>query len=104
MKISISSSIPPKWRVIKPVRSYETNFIYIGVQRYNTFTKAMSSIERTGDTLTYKEEPCTQPTFSSSYANEPVRVTVYSESPRVWSEELSPHEVFFFVQQPTQAV
>jgi hypothetical protein len=104
MKISISSTVPRKWSSAKPVRVYETNFIYIGVERYNTVTKAISSIERTGGTLTYKEEPCTQPTFSSSYANEHVRITIYSESPRVWSEELSPHEVFFFVQQPTQAV
>jgi len=104
MKISISSTIPKKWRSAKALKTYETNFIYVGVERYNTVTKTLSSIERNGDTLTYKEEPCTHPTFSSSYANEHVRVTVYSESPRVWSEELAPHELFFFVQQPTQTV
>ncbi len=104
MKITMSSSIPPKWRATKPVRSYETHFIYTGVERYDTVAKTLSSIERNEDTLTYTQRPCVETTFSSGYANEAVRVTVYSESPRVWSEELSPHEVFFFVQQPTQAV
>ena len=104
MKISISSTIPRMWKTARPIRVYETNFIYIGVERYDTVTKTLSSIERNGDTLTYLENPCNHATFSSSYANEHVRVTIYSESPRVWSEELSPHELFFFVQQPTQAV
>jgi hypothetical protein len=33
------------------------------------------------------------------YAAEHVRVIVYSDSPKIWAEELSPHETHFFQQQ-----
>lgn len=36
--------------------------------------------------------------ISRGFHVEPVRVTVYSENPRVWKEELSPVEIYFFKQ------
>jgi len=33
------------------------------------------------------------------YSAEYVRITVYSDSPKIWSEELAPGEVHFFQQQ-----
>lgn len=101
MKVSISSNIPTQWRSAKPIQSYDTHFLYIGVERYDVVAKTLSCFTSQGD---YVQKPCLQTTFSSGYATEAVRVTLYSESPRVWSEELSPQEVFFFVQQPTHAV
>ena len=101
MKVAISTTLPAAWKKTKPLNSYDTHFLYIGVERYDVATKTLSSFTSEGD---YTQTPCVDTTFSSSYAKEAVRVTIYSESPRVWSEELSPHDVFFFVQQPTQAV
>ena len=96
MKVSISTTCPSAWKTTKPIRSYDTNFLYIGVERYDVATKTLSSFTSDGE---YTQRPCTDTSFSSSYANEPVRITIYSEAPRMWSEELSPHDVFFFTQQ-----
>lgn len=96
MKVSISTTCPLPWKTAKPIRSYDTNFLYIGVERYDIATKTLSSFTSEGE---YTQRPCTETSFSSSYTNEAVRVTIYSESPRMWSEELSPHDVFFFTEQ-----
>jgi hypothetical protein len=96
MKVSISTTLPSAWKKTKPIHSYDTHFLYTGVERYDTVAKTLSSFTSEGE---YTQRPCTETTFSSSYANEAVRVTVYSESPRVWSEELSPHDTFFFTEQ-----
>jgi hypothetical protein len=96
MKVAISTTLPAEWKKTKPIHSYDTHFLYTGVERYDTATKTLSSFTSDGE---YTQRPCTDTSFSSSYANEAVRVTIYSESPRVWSEELSPHDVFFFTQQ-----
>lgn len=101
MKVAISTTLPAAWTKTKPVHCYDTHFLYTGVERYDVVAKTVSSLTSDGE---YTQTPCTDTAFSSSYAKEAVRVTIYSESPRVWSEELSPHDVFFFVQQPTQAV
>ena len=100
MKVTISSTIPTRWRSAKPIQSYDTHFLYIGVERYDTVAKTLSYFTSDGD---YGQTPCQQTTFSSGYATEPVRVTLYSESPRVWSEELSPEELFFFHELTQQS-
>ena len=100
MKVSLSSSIPHQWRSAKPIHSYDTHFLYIGVERYDMVAKTLSSFTSEGE---YTQTPCQQTTFSSGYATEAVRVTLYSESPRVWSEELSPQEVFFFHELTLQS-
>jgi hypothetical protein len=101
MKVAISTTLPAEWKKTKPIHSYDTHFLYTGVERYDMVMKTLSSFTSEGE---YTNIPCEDTTFSSSYAKEAVRITIYSQSPRVWSEELSPHDVFFFVQQPTQAV
>ena len=100
MKVTISSAIPTRWRSAKPIHSYDTHFLYIGVERYDMVAKTLSYFTSDGD---YAYMPCPQTTFSSGYATEPVRVTLYSESPRVWSEELSPQELFFFHELTPQS-
>jgi hypothetical protein len=101
MKVKLLSQVPPEWK--KPIRSYETRFLYIGFRRYDTFQKTLSSFHYSGNGVEYEEEPYEGEVFSRCYSTELAHVIVYSESPRVWVEELSPHERFVFVQQPTQA-
>ena len=96
MKISISQTKP----TTKPIREYDTRFVYVGFKyRYDTQTKMLSSIERHSDgTLTYTEQPAQSQVFSRGYATEQVRVTVYSESPKVWCEEMSVDESQVFTE------
>ena len=101
MKISISQTRP----TTKPIREYETRFIYVGFKfRYDTHTKTVSSIMRRADGETsYREDPCDTDVFSRAYSSEHVRVTVYSDSPKIWSEEVSPTEYFVFREVTLQS-
>ncbi len=94
MKLTISQTKP----TTKPIREYDTRFIYVGFKyRYDTQTKMLSSIEKHSDgTMTYTEQPTQSQVFSRGYATEQVRVIVYSESPKVWCEEVSPTDSFVF--------
>ena len=85
MKVTISQTKP----TAKPKREYETQMIYVGFKyRYDTQTKMLSSFEKHADgSITYSEQPCTSEVFSRGYHTENVRVVVYSDSPRIWSEE-----------------
>lgn len=85
MKITISQTKP----TTKPIREYDTRFIYVGFKyRYDTQTKMLSSIERHPDgQITYTEQPAQSHVFSRGYATEHVRVIVYSDSPKVWCED-----------------
>lgn len=82
---------------------YETSYIYTGFGRYDTEKKVSARIveQPNGRWILY-ETPCDETVFSRGYHTELVRVTVYSQSPRIWKEELSPHEVYFFEQQAQQ--
>lgn len=94
MKIRISRTKP----TTKPIREYETRFIYIGFKfRYDTHTKRISSIMKhsDGDTV-YDERPCDTDVFSRAYCSEAMRVVVYSDSPKVWCEEVSVDDYFVF--------
>jgi hypothetical protein len=96
MKISISQTKP----TTKPIREYETRFVYVGLKyRYDTHVKKLSSIEKHSDgSITYSElSPETQ-VFSRGYASELTRVIVYSDSPRVWCEETSPTDFVVFCE------
>lgn len=97
MKVSITKTRPNT----KPIRHYETRFIYVGVRfRYDTHTNMLSSIERHPDGLiTYSERPCTLEVFSRGYHTENVRVIVYSDSPKIWCEEVSVDDYHVFTQQ-----
>lgn len=76
--------------------------IATGMSRYDVHANRVSSIRQQGDRLVYMEVPYTGTILSRGYATELVRVSVYSESPKVWAEELSPEVVYFFVQQTVQ--
>lgn len=85
MIISISNTKP----TTKPIREYDTRFIYVGFKyRYDTHTKMLSSIEKHSDgTIIYTEQPAQSQVFSRGYATEQSRVIVYSDSPKMWSED-----------------
>jgi hypothetical protein len=94
MNISISQTKP----ITKPVREYETRFVYIGFRfRYDTHAKTISSIfKHPGGKTDYFERPCDSEVFSQAHHSEHVRVIVYSDSPKVWCEEMSPDDYFVF--------
>jgi hypothetical protein len=96
MNISISQTKP----VTKPIRDYETRLVYIGFRfRYNTHAKTISSITKHPEgKITYYERPCDTNVFSQIHYGENVRVIVYSESPKVWCEEITPDEYFVFTE------
>lgn len=97
--MSLQIGVPREFQSRRPLGSSETRFIYTGARRYNVDTKTLSAIEVQGDKLIYTETPYTGTILSRGYATELVRVIVYSESPRIWAEELSPDVVHFFMQK-----
>ena len=101
MEVKIVPTIPREWAKRRG-KTYETQFIYLGFSRYDTHRKVVSKFTTDEDRIMYSEAPCTNTVFSRGYYTEHATVTVYSEAPRIWSEELSPGEVHFFVQQPQQ--
>jgi hypothetical protein len=98
MEVYITRSVPEEYTK-KPSTTYETNYMYTGYSRYDTVRKVLAQIVEEDGRFLYTEFPCTDSVFSRVYAVEHVRVSVYSESPRVWKEELSPGEVFFYQQR-----
>ena len=103
MNIQISSGLPEAYQKKKPIKSYETKFIYTGFSRYNVETKTLSNFEVKKDKVLYKEVPYDGTVFSRSYTVELVRIHLYSEHPRIWSEETSPFHIDFFQQQMDNA-
>ena len=77
---------------------YETQIIATGMSRYDVQANLISSLQQEGDRLVYHEVPYTGSILSRGYATELVRVSVYSESPKIWAEELSPECVSFFIE------
>jgi hypothetical protein len=82
------------------MRVYETQMIATGLSRYDVHANLISSLRQEGERLVYREVPYTGSILSRAYATELVRVSVYSDSPKIWAEELSPDCVYFFMQQP----
>ena len=99
MELQITQEIP---RNLRPLRTYETKYLYTGFSRYDTEAKRLSTLKlQPNGKIMYTEQDYSG-SFSRGYHTELVRVTIYSEKPRMWSEELSPHDVYFFQQIPQQ--
>ena len=81
------------------MRTYETRLLSTGLSRYDVEQKTLSTLRLENGRLLYSERPYEGRVFSRVYSAEYVRVTVYSDSPKIWSEELAPGEVHFFQQQ-----
>ena len=98
MEIRITDGLPLAYRDRRPLRTYETRFLSTGFSRYDTETKTLSTFRVEGDMILYSERACNTRTFSRVYAADHARVIIYSDSPKIWAEELSPHEIHFFQQ------
>lgn len=94
--------VPSEFKAKHPLRVYETQIISTGLSRYDVHTNLISSLRQEGDRLVYREVPYTGTILSRGYATELVRVSIYSESPKIWAEELSPDVVYFFMQKAQQ--
>ena len=94
----MSSSPPPAVAGKRPIKTYETRYLYTGFSRYNVETKIISTITIKNNKLFYKEAKFEGTTFSRVYSTEQVQINIYSENPRIWSETLNPHETQFFQQ------
>lgn len=99
MEITLSSSIPAEWATKKPLEEYETTLLSTGFSRFNSKTKRLSTIRREGDRLFYSEVVWESGILSRCYHAEQVRMVIYSTTPAVWAEVLSPEDVYFFQQQ-----
>ena len=98
MEIKILESLPSTYKNTAG-KSYETRYIYTGFRRYDIEKKTLSTIQvEDGGRILYSEHLLDTTVFSRDYHTEMVRVTTYSDSPKVWCEELSPDERYFFVE------
>ena len=101
MNVSVHTELPADWKGKKPLRTYETRLMYIGFRRYDIERNILSDFQRDDKTgnIVYTEVQFPDLVFSRAYHTELVRVSVYSESPRVWVEEMTPDESFVFVEK-----
>lgn len=95
MKVTLSPIVPPEFASQKGT-TYETRYLYTGFGRYNEYEKTLEVIQVENDsTYTFFSRPYTGEVFSRVYHTETVTLTLYSESPRIWKEDVGP-DVFFF--------
>lgn len=105
MEVRLHKQLPTQYTHVVPT-TYDTQFLYTG----------MSRIDKTNSTLTtttllenghlrISEQPYDIAVLSRVYHVEHAKVDVYSKHPKVWSEMISPTEIYFFeeVKQVQQA-
>lgn len=95
MQVRLLSSVPPS---LRPLRTYETTYLSIGFGRYDTERKTLTKITEENGLFTVQETPFEASVIPRAYHAELVRVTIYSDSPRVWSETVD-DQTFIFQQQ-----
>ncbi len=94
----MSNTLPSEWVNRKPVERYETQFLYVGLSRYDTVKKTLSNFNRTEDgKVVYTETPYSG-NLARCYVSEYATVSVYSSNPRVWTEDLGINDVTAFFQ------
>lgn len=96
MRIEISKTMPPEFTSAKPIRTYETKYVYTGFRRYDIDRKMLMEFVETPTGLIMQEIPIVTDVFSKGYSVENASVTVYSEKPRIWKEVLNPFVTHFF--------
>ena len=94
--------LPAEWVAKKPIERYETQFLYVGLSRYDKTKKVLSSIVRSPDGKTLYTETPYDGNLARCYITEFATVTIYSANPRAWVEDLGVNDIHAFVQQPTQ--
>ena len=72
----------------RPIEDYKTTLYWCSDGWvYDTFTKTRRRYQTDGELFNMEEEPTTRISFSDVEQSEVVFVTVYQESPRIWTEE-----------------
>jgi hypothetical protein len=103
MEIHMTSRLPSEWVTKKPIEEYETQFLYVGLSRYDTVKKTLSCIVRKPDGKALYTESPYEGSLARCYVSEFATVTIYSLNPRVWLEDLGINDRHAFVQkQPIQ--
>lgn len=95
----MTSRLPSEWATAKPIEKYETQFLYVGLSRYDTVKKTLSNIiQNEKGKATYNEKPYGDKSLARCYVSEFATVTVYSLTPRVWKEDMGVNEITVFTQ------
>lgn len=103
MKIRIINGIPDEYAKSKPIKTYETQYVYTGFRRYDVNRHVLEEFKETRNGITMTQTPMKPDVvLSRAYATETIQVTLYSESPRVWKEVLNPFVTHFFLEMQDQ--
>jgi hypothetical protein len=95
MKLIMSATVPEQFKKQKGT-TYETRYLYTGFGRYNEHDKTLETIQvdENGDYTFFSRNQEAQ-VFSRVYHTELVTITLYSTSPRTWTETVGPATYFF---------
>jgi len=95
MKLHVTQTMPTAYTSRKGV-TYETRYLYTGFGRYNEFEKTLEVLQVEPDqTYSFFTRPYQAEVMSRVYHVEPITLTLYSESPRVWRETVGSDSWFF---------
>ena len=101
MKLFITNKVPAPYSSQKG-STYETRYLYTGFGRYNEFEKTLEVIQVESDeSFSFFSRPHVVEVLSRVYHTEPVTLTLYSASPRIWKETVG--DVTWFFQEIVQA-
>jgi hypothetical protein len=101
MKLFITNKVPAPYSSQKGT-TYETRYLYTGFGRYNEFEKTLEVIQVESDeSFSFFSRPHLVEVLSRVYHTEPVTLTLYSASPRIWKETVG--DVTWFFQEIVQA-
>lgn len=95
MEVQLLDTVPQEWISKKPIETYETRFLYIGFSRYDTTKQTLTKFVKQDDgTVLVTDASHKEAFFARCYHTEHARVTIYSLSPRVWTEEVDRLQCF----------
>jgi hypothetical protein len=101
MKLFITNKVPAPYSSQKGT-TYETRYLYTGFGRYNEFEKTLEVIQVESDeSFSFFNRPHVVDVLSRVYHTEPVTLTLYSASPRIWKETVG--DVTWFFQEIVHA-
>jgi hypothetical protein len=99
MDVHVTTTMPEKYLHLKPISSYETRYIWTGFGRYDVNNKVWIQLQEIPNGMRITKVPCENPVFRNAFHTELVYVTVYPGN--VWSEQITPDEIYYyFPQQP----
>jgi len=101
MKLFITNKVPAPYSSQKGT-TYETRYLYTGFGRYNEFEKTLEVIQVESDeSFSFFSRPHVVEVLSRVYHTEPVTLTLFSASPRIWKETVG--DVTWFFHEIVQA-